>query len=250
MWCTMYKVAIIGGTGLANLELEFVDEKHILTPYGNTSAPLIRGLFCGVPIVFLNRHGLKHSIPPHKINYRANIWALWHIGISQIIAVAAVGGIREDMTTGIITYPNQVIDYTWGRECTFFEDTVEHIDLTEPYCQELRSKLIKISKSLNISICESCTYAATQGPRLETTAEINKLEKDGCDVVGMTGMPELSLAREIGIRYATCAIVSNRAAGRNSGQLISMDTIKENLKESFISVKRILRNYVNNYMCT
>jgi purine nucleoside phosphorylase len=181
-------------------------------------------------------------LPPHKINYRANLWALHRIGVRQVIAVAAVGGIREDMTPGVLAFPDQLVDYTWGRHCTFFEDNlshVTHIDFTEPYCGELRTRLIRAARALDIEARESCTYAATQGPRLETAAEIRKLERDGCDLVGMTGMPEAALARELEMRYAACAVVANRAAGKAPGE-ITMAEIERNLLVGMNQVKALL----------
>ena len=236
-------VAIIGGTGLTALDtLNITHREPQSTPYGEPSSPLIYGELGGRAVVFLARHGPHHTAPPHKINYRANLWALHRIGVRQVIAVAAVGGIREDMTPGVLAFPDQLVDYTWGRRCTFFEDNlsqVTHIDFTEPYCGELRARLIQAARALNLAAREACTYAATQGPRLETAAEIRKLERDGCDIVGMTGMPEAALARELEMRYAACAVVANRAAGKAPGE-IAMAEIERNLVEGMGKVKALL----------
>jgi 5'-methylthioinosine phosphorylase len=171
---------------------------------------------------------------------------LHRIGVRQVIAVAAVGGIRDDMAPGALAFPDQIVDYTWGRHCTFFEDNlshVTHIDFTEPYCPELRARLIEAARALGFDARESCTYAAAQGPRLETAAEIRRMERDGCDIVGMTGMPEAALARELGLRYATCAVVANRAAGKAPGE-ITMAEIERNLTGGMERVKSLLARVI------
>ena len=241
-------VAIIGGTGLTRLDtLKITHQETLPTPYGEPSSPLVYGELNGQVVVFLARHGLRHNLPPHKINYRANLWALHRIGVKQVIAVAAVGGIRDDMEPGVLAFPDHLVDYTWGRHCTFFEDNltqVIHIDFTEPYCGALRERLIQAARALNLNARESCTYAAAQGPRLETAAEIRRMERDGCDIVGMTGMPEAALARELGLRYATCAVVANRAAGKVPGVMITMAEIEWNLLEGMSKVKTLLAQVI------
>lgn len=236
-------IAIIGGTGLTALDsLGIVHPETLSTPYGEPSAPLIHGELDGQVVVFLARHGPHHTIPPHQINYRANLWALHRIGVRQVIAVAAVGGIRADMEPGALAFPDQIVDYTWGRHCTFFEDRLDHvthIDFTEPYSARVRERLIQAARDLRLEARESCTYAAMQGPRLETAAEIDRLERDGCDIVGMTGMPEAALARELEMHYAACAVVANWAAGR-SGGVITMTEIEANLAASMDKVKALL----------
>ncbi|HOW76706.1 MAG TPA: S-methyl-5'-thioinosine phosphorylase [Candidatus Competibacteraceae bacterium] len=236
-------VAIIGGTGLTALDtLKITRREALSTPYGQPSSPLIYGELDGRSVVFLARHGLHHTIPPHKINYRANLWALQHIGVRWVIAAAAVGGIRADMEPGVLAFPDQIVDYTWGRPSTFFEDHlshVTHIDFTEPYCPTLREKLIQAARELGLNARESGTYAAMQGPRLETAAEIRRLERDGCDIVGMTGMPEAALARELGLRYAACAVVANWAAGKIPGE-ITMAEIERNLVGGMEQIKKLL----------
>lgn len=236
-------VAVIGGTGLTALEnLSIIRQDTVPTPYGPPSGPLVQGELDGQAVVFLARHGPHHTLAPHRINYRANLWALHHIGIRQVIAVAAVGGIRADMEPGVLAFPDQIIDYTWGRACTFFEqppDPVTHIDFTEPYCPKLRGQLLQAARHLQLSAKASCTYAAMQGPRLETAAEVRRLERDGCDIVGMTGMPEAALARELGLRYATCAVVANRAAGKVPGA-ITMADIERNLAAGLGQVRALL----------
>lgn len=240
-------VAIIGGTGLTTLDtLRILRQESVTTPYGAPSSPLTHGELNGRPVLFLARHGQQHTLPPHRVNYRANLWALRQIGVQWVIAVAAVGGIRADMVPGALAFPDQIVDYTWGRPSTFFEDDlahVTHIDFSEPYDAELRARLIATAQALNLAAGAHCTYAATQGPRLETAAEIRRLERDGCDVVGMTGMPEAALARELELRYASCAVVANWAAGKVAGA-ITMAEIERNLTEGMAQVKRLLAHVI------
>jgi 5'-methylthioinosine phosphorylase len=241
-------LAIIGGTGLTSLETLKVNRREMVsTPYGETSGPLTHGELNGQEVVFLARHGYGHTIPPHKVNYRANLWALKHIGVTQVIAVAAVGGIRADMKPGYLVFPDQIIDYTWSRCHTYFEEDLRqviHVDFTQPYCETLRKKLIQAARQTNLVVREEGTYGATQGPRLETAAEIERLERDGCDVVGMTGMPEAALAREIGLCYATCAVVANWAAGKSEG-VIAMEAIQRQLVQGMDKVKTLLSQVMN-----
>ncbi len=243
----MLDLAVIGGTGLTTLKnLEIRRREVRRTPYGEPSAPLVIGELGGKEIVFLPRHGHGHTIPPHMVNYRANIWALRDMGIQSVIAVAAVGGIRADMQPGQLAFPDQIIDYTWSRQHTFFEadlTQVTHVDFTAPYCGELRARLIDAANSLDLNAAERGVYGATQGPRLETASEIDRMERDGCDMVGMTGMPEAVLAREAGLCYATCAVIANRAAGRGSAT-ISMKDIEQNLKRGMSDVRRLLETAI------
>ena len=240
-------LAIIGGTGLTSLEtLEIIRREMVSTPYGEPSGPLVHGELHGKEVVFLARHGARHTIPPHRVNYRANLWALQHIGVTHVIAVAAVGGIRADMAPGCLAFPDQIVDYTWSRNHTYFEEDlthVTHIDFTHPYCHELREKLIHAARNGDLEALEGGTYGATQGPRLESAAEILRLERDGCDLVGMTGMPEAALAREIELCYAHCAVVANWAAGKRQG-IITMTEIRGNLKTGMEKVKRLLHQVI------
>ncbi len=243
----MTELAIIGGTGLTSLtNLEITKREVVHTPYGEPSGSLTYGTLGGKEVVFLPRHGPGHTIPPHRINYRANIWALKHTGVTKVVAVAAVGGISPELKPGMLVIPHQIIDYTWSRMNTFFEESlshVTHIDFTEPYCAELRALLIKSCEDANLEVCREGIYGAMQGPRLETTAEINRLERDGCTMVGMTGMPEAALAREVELCYATCAVVANWAAGRGAGA-ISMDEIEHTLKEGANKIRTLLERIV------
>lgn len=235
------RIALIGGTGLSRLDaLEVERQQIVVTPYGEPSAPLTYGSFDGVPIVFLPRHGEGHTIPPHLVNYRANLWALHSVGIRDVVSVASVGGITRPPRKFCV--PDQIIDYTWGREHTYVEcgcAPIKHVDFTEPYCQELRQRLLAAAAKAGLEIGDGCTYGATQGPRLETAAEIDRLEQDGCDLVGMTGMPEAALARELDLCFAHLTLVVNWAAGRGGGP-ISMEEIKKTLEASMDSVRSII----------
>ena len=243
----MKTTAIIGGSGLTALDsLTIIDEQLISTPYGAASAPCVIGELAGQKVIFLARHGNPHRIAPHNINYRANLWALKQAGAEQIIAVAAVGGITPAMPPAKIAIPQQIIDYSYGREHTYFaeaDEAVQHIDFTVPYDEALRQQLIHSGAALNIEA--SGVYACTQGPRLETAAEISRLERDGCDLVGMTGMPEAALARELEIPYACCAVVANWAAGKSAGE-ITMADIAANLEQGMNDTKQLLQNFFLN----
>ena len=240
----MNDLAVIGGSGLTVLDgLELVRREPVDTPWGEPSAPLNHGRLEGVGITFLARHGAPHVIAPHRINYRANVWALHHAGVRRIIAVAAVGGIRSGLDSGAIAIPDQIVDYTWCRGHTFFEDGAEHVDFTRPYCERLRAGLLDAARRAGTGATDGGTYAAMQGPRLESAAEIDRLERDGCDFVGMTGMPEAALARELGMHYAHCAVVSNRAAGRST-ETLTMETIRANLESGIAKVRRLLVEFV------
>lgn len=244
------KTAIIGGSGLYSLMDDFkVNHREIIqTPYGEPSGPVIHGEMFGKPLVFIARHGYTHRIPPHKINYRANIWMLKKLGINQIIAVNAVGGIHENLAPQTIAIPDQIIDYTYGREFTFFEkdlSEVVHIDFSYPYDETIRQGLIQAAKQANIITINQGTYGCTQGPRLETAAEIIRLKQDGCDMVGMTAMPEASLAREQGIDYAALTVCANWAAGIEQ-QPLDMVTILNHLNQGMVNVKTLILNYMKN----
>jgi 5'-methylthioinosine phosphorylase len=238
-------LAIIGGSGLTQLaSLEVGRRKVSRTPYGEPSGALTFGKIGKSDVVFLARHGYGHTIAPHEVNYRANLWALKHAGARTVVSVASVGGIRNDIWPGTLVLPHQVIDYTWGRASTFFEGPgapVNHIDFTEPYSREMRERLLKAAAAAGERIMDGAVYAATQGPRLESAAEINRLERDGADIVGMTGMPEAALAREIGLEYAAIAVVANYGAGRgDSEHAVPLDRIQAVLDEAMGRVRRII----------
>jgi 5'-methylthioinosine phosphorylase len=238
-------LAIIGGSGLSKLgNMEVTQRKVVRTPYGEPSGALTFGRIAKCDVVFLARHGYGHTIAPHQVNYRANLWALKESGAAEVVSVASVGGIRKDLGPGVLVLPDQIIDYTWGRPSTFFEGAgspVNHIDFTEPYSPALRKRLLKAAVDAKEAIVDGGVYAATQGPRLETAAEITRLERDGADVVGMTGMPEASLAREITLGYAAINLVANFAAGRGESEhAIPLDRIEAVLGESMGRVRRVI----------
>jgi 5'-methylthioinosine phosphorylase len=238
-------LAIIGGSGLTKLaNLEIGRRKLARTPYGDPSGPITFGRIGGSEVLFLARHGYGHTIAPHEVNYRANLWALKQAGAADVISVASVGGIRNDIWPGMLLVPHQIIDYTWGRAATFFEGPgapVNHIDFTEPYSRAMRERVLEAAAAAGERITDGGVYAATQGPRLETASEINRLERDGAEVVGMTGMPEAALAREIGLEYAAIAAVANYAAGRgDSRRAVPLDRIQAVLDEAMGRVRRII----------
>jgi 5'-deoxy-5'-methylthioadenosine phosphorylase len=237
-------LAIIGGSGLTALSnLEVTHRQVVRTPYGEPSGPLTFGKILGKEVVFLARHGYGHTIPPHEVNYRANVWALRDRGVDEIVSVASVGGIGRAFSPGVIAIPDQILDYTWGRKHTYFEGgaAVTHADFTEPYSGALRKRLLAAAVLAGEAVTDGAVYAATQGPRLETAAEINRLERDGADLVGMTGMPEAALARELHVGYAAITAVVNHAAGRgDSREAIHMDQVEAVLREAMGRVRLII----------
>lgn len=238
-------LGIIGGSGLTELgNLDIRRREIVRTPWGEPSGPLIFGGIGVADVVFLPRHGHGHTIPPHRVNYRANIDALRRVGVTRIVSVASVGGIRADLGPGRLIVPDQLIDYTWGRESSFqngHADQVVHVDFTEPYDAHVRAALLAAAASLGDPAIDGGVYATTQGPRLETAAEINRLERDGCDIVGMTGMPEAVLAREAGLPYAALCVVANHAAGRgDSRHAIRFAELESTLQDAMGRVRRIL----------
>ena len=239
----MQLVAIIGGSGLTRLKnLEITRREVVRTPFGEPSAPLVFGHLGGQKAVFLARHGHGHTIPPHEVNYRANVWALKETGATHVIAVNAVGGIHASLGSGRLVVPDQIIDYTYGRAHTFFgneQKPVTHVDFTFPYCEELRQAVIAAARQIKMDVAERGTYGATQGPRFETIAEVRRMERDGADIVGMTGMPEAGLARELGLCYACIALVVNPAAGKADGT-ISLKEIENILEGGMDQVRHLL----------
>jgi 5'-methylthioinosine phosphorylase len=245
-------LAIIGGTGLTQLSnLEVTRRQVVRTPYGEPSGALTFGLIEDQEVMFLARHGYGHTLPPHMVNYRANIWALHSEGADNVVSVASVGGIRADLGPGVIAVPDQIIDYTWGRKSTFHEGedrAVIHIDFTRPYCQRLRSSILEAAAAAGETVVDGGVYAATQGPRLESAAEIDRLEGDGADMVGMTGMPEAALARELGLCYAAIAVVANHAAGRgDSRDAVHMEDINTTLRTALGRVRKIIGKVVSGH---
>jgi len=253
-------LAIIGGSGLTQLaNLEITRRQVVRTPYGEPSGALTFGRMHARDIVFLARHGYGHTLAPHEVNYRANIWALHAQGVKEVIAVNAVGGITPKVPAatsastpnagpGAIVLPDQIIDYTYARKHTFFEGAeapVVHVDFTQPFCTTLRGALVAAARRAQVTVLHQGVYAAVQGPRLETAAEIDRLERDGASLVGMTGMPEAALAREMELGYAMIAVVANHAAGRgNSAESISITEIGRVLESAMQNVRTIIGELV------
>lgn len=247
-------LAVIGGTGLQALAGFQAEAEHALqTPFGVPSAPVQDGHLAGARCLFLARHGVPHRIPPHRINYRANLWALRELGAEAVLAVNAVGGIHPRLPPGRLVIPDQVVDYTWGREHSYYDGdgfsapasdrlaALEHVDFTDPYDAELRQRLAASAEAAGLAITVGGTYAATQGPRLETAAEVRRLANDGCDVVGMTGMPEAALARELGLPYASLCIVVNAAPGLGT-EPITLDSMRAVLEAGSARVAELLQS--------
>jgi len=237
--------AILGGTGLTQLgNLDVSRREVVRTPYGEPSGPLTFGRIAGREVVFLARHGYGHTIAPHEVNYRANLWALHAQNVEGIVAIASVGGIAADLGPASLAVPHQIIDYTWGRKSTFFEGEqtpVTHVDFTHPYAENLRQRVLAAAAAAGETVRTQGVYAATQGPRLETAAEIDRLERDGAEMVGMTGMPEAVLARELGADYAAIAVVANFAAGRgDSTSGIHLEDIGKVLQAGMGRVRNII----------
>jgi 5'-methylthioadenosine phosphorylase len=242
-------LAIIGGSGLTQLaNLEITRRQVVRTPYGDASGPLTFGHIKGHEVAFLARHGYGHTLAPHEINYRANLWALHDQGVTDIVSVASVGGIPAHHGPGTLVVPDQIIDYTYGRKATYFEGTdapVTHIDFTEPYCDKMRRLCMQAAGLAGETCFDTGVYAAMQGPRLESKAEVNRLERDGATIVGMTGMPEAALAKELGLCYAAIGVVVNYAAGRgNNANSIQFEEISRELEHSMHRVRAILEHVV------
>ena len=236
---------IIGGTGLTQLQNLKITRRHIArTPYGEASQPLVFGELAGREVVFLARHGGGHTIPPHSVNYRANIWALHSVGVKNLLAIASVGGIAQGLSAGEIVLPHQIIDYTHGRHNTYYDGVelpVMHIDFTEPYASAMRETLKQAAKNINQPLHDGGVYACAQGPRLETAAEINRFERDGATIVGMTGMPEAALARELGLHYAALCPVANHAAGRgDSTHGIRYEDVMAKLEATMLKIRAMI----------
>lgn len=238
----MPRIGVIGGSGLYDIPgLTIKEHKKITTPFGDPSDAYMIGEFSDKEIIFLPRHGLKHRIPPHKINYRANIWGFKALGAERILSVSAVGGITPELKPGMFIVPDQIVDMTRGRVSTFYDgNEVVHIDFTEPYCLELREVLLRAGKKIGIELRKSGTYVCVDGPRLETGAEIKIFLNMGIDVVGMTAMPEASLAREAELCLAGVAIVTNYAAGITGKKLTTTEVI-EVMREASKHVGNLLK---------
>lgn len=237
-------LAVIGGSGLYNLPGLANAARHaVATPFGPASGDIVLGDFAGRRLAFLARHGESHTLAPHRVNYRANLWALHSLGARRVVGVNAVGGIRTDMGPRAIVVPDQLIDYTHGRFASFCDvegAEVRHIDFSEPYTASLRQDLLAAAGQAGVAVIDGGCYGATQGPRLETRAEIARMKRDGCDLVGMTGMPEAALARELELDYACLALVANFAAGCGEESEISIEEIFAHLAAATAEVPKIL----------
>jgi 5'-methylthioadenosine phosphorylase len=245
-------LGIIGGSGLTQLpNLAITRRQVVRTPYGDPSSALLFGTVAGREVMFLARHGQGHTIPPHRVNYRANLWAMQVEGATEIAAVFSVGGICEGLGPGVIVVPDQLIDYTHGRAHTYFDGQdlkVVHVDFTQPYSQAVRRSLLAAAGQAGIPAVDGGVYGAVDGPRLESAAEIDRLEKDGATMVGMTGMPEAGLARELGLAYAALAVSVNYAAGRgDSAEEISLEQIRNALVPAMERVREILVCWVHDH---
>ena len=239
--------ALIGGSGFSAIEgFRQRERRRVDSRWGSASAELRLGDLEGVELVFLARHGEPHAIAPHLVNYRANIWALRECGVTDVVAINAVGGIAREALAGTLWTPHQIVDYTWGRENSFHDGTdlpLRHQEFAQPFDPELRERLLRAAAEEGIALGASAVYGCTQGPRLETAAEIERMRRDGCDLVGMTAMPEAVLAAELGMRYASLAMVVNLAAGC-SEEPISMEAIERVAAECAGRVARLLRRLV------
>lgn len=246
----MTPLAIIGGTGVDELEgLKVLRDHRVQTPFGEPSRAIQEGRLGDATLFFLQRHGSPGAIPPHRINYRANLWALKSLGVEGIVAINTVGGITAAMRPGRLLIPDQVIDYTWGREHSFDDGQdgqLLHIDFTEPYERTLRLQLLAAAERAGIPHEAAGVHGVTQGPRLETAAEIKRMARDGCDVVGMTGMPEAALARELNLPYASICMVVNPAAGLGDLPL-TIATMREILERESAVVRQLLSELVRNH---
>lgn len=243
-------LAIIDRTGLAQLSnLEIIHRQVMRTPYGEPSGALTFARLGGQEIMFLARHRASHAIPAHRVNYRANLWALDEQGAKRVISIAVAGGIRADLSPGSVIVPDQIIDYTYGREFTFFDERDQppkNIDFSLPYTPSLRQQILDAAQRINTPCLNGGVYAAMQGPRLETVAEVNRMERDGADMVGMTGMPEAALARELGLDYAAIAVIVNHAAGRGSSiNGVNMENLNAVTQPAMAQVRGILESMVS-----
>ena len=245
------ELAVIGGTGVYQLaSLQDPETKEGGTIYGEPSGPVRIGTLAGKRVAFLARHGEGHSVPPHKVNYRANLRRLADLGVTRVLAINAVGGITGGFGPRVVAVPDQVIDYTWGRISTICEESgtpVLHVDFGDPYSQALRQEILRAAARAGITLVDGGCHGVTQGPRLESRAEVERLRRDGCDLVGMTGMPEAGLAREMGLDYACLALVANWAAGCGAepgspAAEITMDEVLENVEAATAALPRLLES--------
>jgi len=235
------EIAIIGGTGLEAM-LRDAERIRVGTPYGFPPSIFV-GEVNGKLVAFLPRHGVKHSLPPHKVNYRANIYSLHELGVKRIIATNAVGAINPDLKPGDLVVPHDLIDFTKLRYSTFYDEApVTHIDFSQPYCPEIRAILIEKMKKHVSHARDRAVFICTEGPRYETPAEIDMFRRLGCDIVGMTALPEAALARELEICYANLCFVSNMAAGMQ--KRLTAEEVVSVAKEKMSDIQQVLRETI------
>lgn len=251
----MMRLGIIGGTGTATLFGAGTPVELESGPWGTTSAPLQHISLDRHELIYLARHGAPDApvIPPHRVNYRANVWAFRELGVDHVLGINAVGGIAPAAAPGRLVIPDQLIDYTWGRDHTFMGDSrfpLRHVDFTTPFSATLRDRLLAAAGRIGLDVMPAATYGVTQGPRLETAAEIDRLERDGCHVVGMTAMPEAGLARELDLSYAICCVVVNRAAGRSAGGLTIHAEMAASLDSGMAGVRRLVAELLAGLLAT
>ncbi|MBD07716.1 MAG: 5'-methylthioadenosine phosphorylase [Gammaproteobacteria bacterium] len=243
----MSDLGFIVGSAFSNLELEIMSRSPTKTPFGVPSSPVLEVVIddCRVPCIL--RHGENAQIPPHMINYRANLWALWEHGVRQCLGLSAVGTMDQGFAPGELAVPEQIIDYTWGRDHTFSDGNTElkHVDFTSPFDDSFRASILEAAK-VSDCLIRGGVYGVTQGPRLETASEIDRLERDGCTMVGMTGMPEAGLAREIGMKYAICAMAVNYAAGRGNEGASIHDQFKQYIPQAVQQLLKLLSCLIPN----
>lgn len=240
----MPEFGVIGGSGVSHIPgFEIREEVSVQTPCGQPSDLYRIGRFAGREIAFLARHGSGHTLPPHRINYRANVLGFKQLGVKRLLSVGAVGGISDALTPGMIALPDQLIDQTSGRLNTFYDqDEVVHIDFTGPFCSDLRGYLIRAAEKAGVAVAARATYICVNGPRLETAAEIRTYAGWGADIIGMTAMPEAGLAREAELCYAGLSVITNYAAGRAAGQLTASE-VKETMQRAGENIQSILLQF-------
>lgn len=238
----MSDIGLIVGSGMSRLAPDVVARSHTHTPYGATSSALLSVSIAGQRVLCIARHGEDHALAPHEVNYRANVWALHRHGVRRCIGVNVVGAIADDFLPGELAVPDQLIDYTWGRESSYggADGRVVHAEFAQPFCPRLASAIVDAGAGCAIAVRAGGVYGVTQGPRLETVAEIDRLARDGCAMVGMTALPEAALARELGIDYAICAVAVNWAAGRGAATGDIHAQIEQHLSQGMGRVASLL----------
>lgn len=243
------RLGVISGSGAASFLPGGQPVTLATTPWGETSGPVRQLTVAGHDVLLMSRHGEPgpQAIPPHAVNYRANIWAFRELGIDHLLGINTVGGISASLACGSLVLPDQLIDYSWGREHSYTGSGVfplRHVEFTMPFCMRLREQLLSAARRAAIDLSPGGTYGVTQGPRLETAAEIDRMERDGCGLVGMTAMPEAGLARELDLSYAICCVVVNQAAGRSSTGMGIHAEIAANLAAGLGQAERLVRSFL------